>query len=215
VQALQRMGAYLGTLTTFSIHASTTIDEIIENGQKVQLGGEVIYHVRRPNGFAIEVASDRKIRQFYYDGKTLTVYAPRLGLYATAPAPDTVGKTLDDIYVKYDIPVPLADLFTWSDANLGRAGYLKSAIHVGYASVKGVDTDQYAMREKDLDWQIWIARGDRPLPVKVAITSTLAPSQPQYTTNLVWAENPKLTDADFRFTKPEGAMPIEIVAAQD
>lgn len=214
MQALQRMGAYLGTMTTFSIHASTTIDEIIENGQKVQLGGDVIYHVRRPNAFAIEVASDRKVRQFYYDGKSLTVYAPRLGLYASVAAPETVQKTLDDVYVKYDIPVPLADLFTWSDASLGRADYLLSAIHIGYAQVNGVDTDQYAMREKDLDWQIWIARGDRPLPVKVAITTRLVPSQPQYTTTLVWAENPKLTDADFHFTKPEGAMPIEIVAVE-
>jgi len=215
VQALQRMGAYLGTMTTFSIQASTTIDQVMENGQKVQISGEVVYHVRRPNGFVIEVASDRRLRQFYYDGKTFTVYAPRVGLYASVPAPDTVQKTLQEIYVKYGIPVPLEDLFTWSDANLGRADYLRSAIHVGYAQVNGIDTDHYAMREKDIDWQVWIARGDRPLPVKVAIVSTLAPSQPQYTTNLVWAENPKLTDADFHFNKPEGAMAIEIVSAQD
>ena len=215
VQALQRMGAYLGTLKTFSIRANTTIDQEIDNGQKVQLSGQVTYRVRRPDAFHIEVSSDRPVRQFYYDGKALTVFAPRLGYYATVAAPDTIAKTLDAAYAKYDIALPLQDLFTWSDANLGRADFLQSAVHIGYAQIDGVDTDHYAMRESALDWQIWIRRGERPLPMKVAIVSTGVESQPQYTTNLTWVENPKLTDAEFRFGKPKGSLPIQIVALED
>ena len=215
VQALRRMGAYLGSMPTFAILADTTIDDVMNNGQKVQMGGQVLYHVRRPNGLAIELVTDRKVRQFYYDGKSLTVFAPRLGLYATVPAPATIAGTLALAYDKYDIVLPLADLFTWSDANIGRADALRSATYVGYARINGVDTDQYAMREDGVDWQVWIRRGDKPLPVKVAIVSVTDPTQPQYTTNLTWEENPKYTDATFKFDEPKGAHRIEIVEVEN
>lgn len=213
VAALRKMGTYLETLDTARVVADTSIDEVLDNGQKVIVTGQVTYQLRKPNGFVIEVASDRRIRQFFYDGKDLTVYAPRAKLYATVAAPATNQATLDMMSDRYGIIVPLRDLFMWNDESLGRSDYLTSAVHVGYARVNGVDTDQYAMREEGLDWQVWIQRGAKPLPMKVAITSTYEPSQPQYVTNLTWTANPKYSNSTFAFGKPPGSLPIEIVPA--
>ena len=86
VAALNRMGAYLRTLTAFSLKSETTIDEVTDDGMKLQFAGMVTMQVKRPNGLRAEVNSDRKHRQLVYDGKTLTVYGERIGYYATVPA---------------------------------------------------------------------------------------------------------------------------------
>ena len=68
VAALDKMGAYLRTLSSFELKADTLTDNVLENGQTVQFAGTIDYKVRRPNGFVITVADDRKVRQFNYDG---------------------------------------------------------------------------------------------------------------------------------------------------
>ncbi len=60
--ALERMSAYLGTLTTFEIRTQTSLDIVTEIGQRVQIDGTVHYRVRRPNGFVIDVVTDLKKR---------------------------------------------------------------------------------------------------------------------------------------------------------
>ncbi|MEI9891150.1 MAG: DUF2092 domain-containing protein [Caulobacteraceae bacterium] len=106
VQALNRMGAFIGTLQTFEVKSDTTEDVVLETGQKLQFTRQVAYRVRRPDGFTIETASDRKVRQFFYDGKQLTVVAPRAGFYATVDAPPTIQGVLDRAWDRYAISLP-------------------------------------------------------------------------------------------------------------
>ena len=35
------------------------------------------------------------------------------------------------------------------------------------ATIDGVATDHYAFREADVDWEVWIQKGDQPLPRKL------------------------------------------------
>jgi hypothetical protein len=111
IDALKAMGTYLRTLKTFALRSETTTDEVLDNGQKVQFGGTVDYLVRKPNGMRAEVVSDRKRRQYFYDGKTVTVYGPATGYYASAAAPPTITELLQFLGQKYDLDLPLADLF--------------------------------------------------------------------------------------------------------
>ena len=93
--ALEKMGGFLRTLQTFTLRADTTIDEVLDDtGQKIQFGGTVEYHVRLPDHLRADIASDRKQRQFFYDGKTLTLYGQRVQYYASVPAPPTIRETL-------------------------------------------------------------------------------------------------------------------------
>jgi len=213
LQALQRMSAYLGTLRSFRVVADTTADRVYDNGQTLEFGGRVTYDVRRPNGFVIEIASDRNVRKVYYDGKSITLFAPARSLYASAPAPATIAETLDAAWERHGISIPLQDLFRWSDPNEGREETLMTGIHVGYARVNGVECDQYAFQEGSVDWQVWIARGERPVPVRVVITDASDLAHPKYTANLTWTENPTYSDATFAFQPPSGAERISIAEA--
>ena len=84
------MGAQLRALKAFALRSETTIDEVLDNGQKVQFGGTVDYRARRPNGLRMEVVSDRKQRQFFYNGKTFTQYGPTNGRRGSPTQADSI-----------------------------------------------------------------------------------------------------------------------------
>ena len=199
LEALRRMSTYLQTLNAFEIRTQTTFDLVTRDGQTVQLDGGAVYKVRRPNNFAIQVTSNRKSRSFIYDGKQITVYAPNLSYYATTSAPATIRETLNLMADKYQIRLPLEDLFRWSDPADKRAEDLKSGFHAGTAVIDGATTDQYVFREGTIDWQIWIEQGARPLPRKIVITDRIDPANPAYIARLSWNLSPTLSDQDFAF----------------
>jgi hypothetical protein len=167
--------------------------------------------VRRPDAFRIETSSDRRVRNFYYDGKTFTMYSPRMSVFAQVAAPPTIGEVVGKIQEEYDINLPLTDLFTWADSPAEHGKAITSGIYVGPAKIRDIECDQYAFRQPDVDWQIWIQRGDTPLPRKVVITTRDDPALPQYTVYLDWNLTPKFDNATFAFTPPKDTYEIEIV----
>src|SRR5688572_20565400 len=89
VAALERMGAYLRTLTTFGGEADVTSEEVLPSGQKIQYTGAIDLIATRPNRLRLNLDSTRKRRQYFYDGQTLTIWSPRQGYYTTIDAPPT------------------------------------------------------------------------------------------------------------------------------
>jgi hypothetical protein len=61
-----------------------------------------------------------------------------------------------------------------------------------------------------MDWQIWIEKGERPLPRKMLVTSLSQVSQPQHSEVMTWDLSPKIDPAMFTFVPPEGANRIAI-----
>jgi hypothetical protein len=207
IEALRYMGGYLRSLNSFGVDAQTMRDEVLADGEKVTVGGTVTYLARVPDRLRADIRTDRKQRQLLYDGKTLTVYAPRMHFYASTPAPSTIGATLDSARIRYGIDMPLADLFLWGTPRDG-VHDLTSARYIGPAYVDGIDTDQYAYRQGGADWQLWVQRGKTPLPRKLVITTTSEPARPQYVATLNWNLTPAITDALFTFTPPRDASRI-------
>lgn len=213
IDALKTMGAYLHTLKSFSVRSESTTDEVLASGQKIQFGNTVDIRSRLPDRVRIDVNSDRKSREIYYDGKSVTQFAPRLKYYATVPAPATVRETLKAAAAKYDLDVPLADLFYWGTDQSG-IDAITSAIYVGPSRVAGVEVDHYAFRQPGVDWQVWIETGKTPLVRKLVITTLDEPAQPQYTAVLHWDLKTPLNDKAFAFVPPKGAMKIELATTQ-
>jgi hypothetical protein len=211
--ALNKMGAELRTHQNFDVTSDVTTEDVLGDGQKLQYSGTVEVQARRPNGFRISMVSDRRDRQLYYDGKSLTVYSPRLGYYASFPAPDTIAKTLERAKDQYGIELPLADLFAWGvDKSLeGRvlAGFKVASEHVGDRKCS-----HYALRQKSVDWQVWIADDGPALPCKLVITSTEDPAMPQYSSVLHWSFPASIPDSTFAFAAPPSSKKI-VVAKVD
>jgi hypothetical protein len=212
MDALAAMGKYLRSLKAFAVRADTVIDEVLTTGQKLQFAGTVDYLVQAPNGLRADVRSDRRQRVFIYDGKSLTLYAPRMRYYGAVAAPATIAEALQVAEQKYDLEVPLADLFLWG-TDKGGLEDIKEAAFIGPATIGGKACDHYAFRQDDVDWQVWIRQGSQPLPCKVVITTTAEPSQPQYAAVLAWNLAPKIDKSSFTFAPPKGASRINIAPA--
>ncbi len=211
VAALENMGKYLRTLKDFTVHADTTIELVMEDGQKLQFPGAVDYKVRAPDRLQLDLHSDRKERQMFYDGKSLTVYGPKAQYYATVDAPPTIRELLGTVEQRYGIEMPLADLFLWG-TDQAPTSALTSATLVGPARINGTVTDQYAFRQDGADWQVWIEQGPKPLPRRLVITTTDDPAQPQYASTLTWNTAAGLKDSAFTFTPPKDSHRIQMVA---
>ncbi len=210
--ALARMGAFLRTLRGFSVHADAKTDEILDTGQKVQLSTVADVQVRRPDRLRADMTSDRKVRQFIYDGKTFTINGPKVGYYATVPAPPTIRELIEQVAQRYSIDLPLADLFYWGTDKL-TTDPITSATDLGPSIVGGVETEQYAFREPGLDWQLWIQKGPQPLPRRLVLTSTDEPSQPEHMVDFTWDLSPKQDDRMFAFAPSQNAHRIVLSEA--
>lgn len=208
--ALDRMGQALRSLDAFSLTSDTSMEVVLDTGQKVELDGLVTYKVRKPDKLFVEIKSDRRQRQVFFDGKQLTLYSPRLKYYAQA---DTQARTLRELVVnaaqKYGVEFPLSDLFFWGTEAASKDA-IASAIHIGAALLDGERADQYAYRQDDVDWQVWISQATS-LPKKLVITSLDDPALPRYAARLHWDTRTPPDAAAFAFSPPQDAHRIELV----
>jgi hypothetical protein len=213
IAALNKMGAYLRTLNYFQVEALTTDEDVMENGLKIQYSGVSNILAHMPDRLRAEVNDDRRQRLYLYDGKTFTLYAQRLNYYATVPAPATIAQLDDKLDENHGIDIPLADLFRW-----GTPGWTPNditlATEVGSAVAAGTTCQLYAFRQAGIDWQIWIQRGDHPLPRKIVITTTSDEARPQHTAVFSWNLAPSYNEAAFTFTPPADAGKVALPSSQ-
>lgn len=209
IDALQCMGAFLRAQQSFTIRMTTETDYVLDDGQKVRLGSTGEIDVRRPDKLRAHVVSTRKDRSFYYDGKSFTVYGPKLQMYATVPGEPTILKTADMLQDRYGLELPMVDLFRWG-TDESDTDELTEAMYVGPATIDGVQTDQYAFRQPGLDWQIWIQRGDKPLPRKIVLTTTDDRARPERSIAINWQLDAKHADSEFSFTPPKDSQKISL-----
>lgn len=211
VQALRDMGAYLQTLQRFAVHSAVSGERVLADGQKLQHSASATLDVERPHHLRAVMRTELAERVLVFDGKTATLYSPLQKYYSSAEASGTIGALIDRLEQVYGVQVPLSDLFRWGtpEAPLER---IESAMNAGQAIVGGELCDHYAFRQGNIDWQIWIAVGRRPLPRKVVITNRADEARPQSVTTLDWNLAPNFTAATFRFVPPAGATKVEWVA---
>jgi hypothetical protein len=210
LQALKKMSAYLSTLSSAQVNSKTSLDVVTTAGERITLDGAVRYRIRKPDGFVINVKTDSKDRTFYYDGKNFTVFAPELGYYATTAAPPTIKQTLDAIEQKFGIELPLEDLFRWNDPTDNPAQNLTSGVYVGTATIDGIPTDHYAFRQPKTDWQIWIQKGAKPLPIRVLIIDQVDAANPIYLARLTWNVNAPMVPGEFTYHPTKDAKLIRL-----
>jgi hypothetical protein len=209
LEALNRMGNYLRSLKVFQVQAETTKDDVLANGQEVQFGTHVDLLVRMPDRLRVEVVNPRQQRLLLYNGKTFTLWGERVNYYAIVPAPATIGKLAADLHERFDIEMPLEDLFLWGSPQ-ATGGSVTDAFDVGPAEVGGVTCEQYVYRQNGLDWQIWIQQGEYPLPRKVVLTTLTDEARPQYSAVYSWNLAPSFNEAAFEFDPPKGAQRIAL-----
>lgn len=206
---LRQMGEQLAAAKRFTFDAHSTIDQTLDNGQKVQVARNQRVAVRRPDGVAATVAGDVEDLKFWYDGKRVTLLNPRTNTYGVADAPATLDATFDMLAEKYGLVIPLADL-AFADPYKTLAANLRSGQYLGMGYVLDARCHHLAFRSENVDWQIWLDDGPKPLPRKVVITYKESPGHPQYTSLLSnWNLAADVPDSAFAPALPKDAKQVE------
>jgi hypothetical protein len=211
IQALKDMGVHLQTLKRFQVSTGLTGERVLADGQKLQHTATADMDVERPNKLRARMFSARAERELFYDGKTVTLWTPAQKYFSTVQFAGTLGELIDRLEDRYGVEVPLSDLFLWGTpaAPLDK---IESAMNAGQDFIGKDLCDHYAFRQGEIDWQIWITAGSKPLPRKIVITNRADDARPQSVSLIDWNLKPTFTNAVFKFTPPKGATAVEIVS---
>ncbi|WP_169791344.1 DUF2092 domain-containing protein [Sandaracinus amylolyticus] len=207
---LRAMSQYLAGLRSFRVDADSSLEVVLESGQKLQYLASSRVSVRRPDRLRSERHGALADLTLYYDGDSITLHGRRANLFATADAPRTLDQAIDFARDELDIEAPAADLLM-SDVYRTLGAEAASGTYVGTAEVGGVNCHHLAFRGRSgSDWQLWIQEGATPLPMRYVVVSTDVRSQPQFAVDLHdWQTNAAMSDAEFAFEPPPGAQRIE------
>jgi hypothetical protein len=207
---LKRSIDYISGLKAFSVDTTSTIEVVLTSGQKIQFDNAAVASVQRPDKLVARRKGDLVNQAFYYDGRNLSLYNPDQKVYASVAAPNTLEGMLDFARDALDIIVPAGDLLYRNAYELLTAD-VKSGFVVGKGVIGGVRCDHLAFRNAEVDWQIWIQEGAKPLPRKYVITSTQVAGAPQFAVLATWNTAPKFADGTFVFAPAKDARRIDFL----
>ena len=205
---------YLKSLKEFVLRAENTTDEIALAGSKLQFGQTVDIYVKRPNLLRANAEGDLANQQFFFDGKSVTLFNKDKNVYVTLEAPGTIEEALEYAQNAFDLNAPLSDLI-YRDAYKILTQNVLSGHYVGLHLVRGVQCHHLVFVQDDIDWQIWIENSHSPLPRKMVITSKWLAGGPQFTALMsYWKTSARLSQDLFIFTPPVTAQKIKILSAE-
>ena len=205
---LKRMGGYIGSAEQFTFHADVTFDHVLPSGQKLQYSATEDVALQRPNGLYVEWSSDLGNRQFWYDGKAVTIFDPETGFYGSNAVAPAIDGMLEKLINQLNFTPPLVD-FLYSDPYRSVREAIQFGFSTGDTQINGRACQGLAFVEKHIDWQIWIDTGPQLVPCKLVITYKNNSSLPQFSAVFSnWDFAPRIAASTFTPDLPSGAQRI-------
>ena len=212
---LKAMSDFLATQKTLSVGFDTVFEVVTPTDQKLGLASSGTMTLARPDKIRVARSGGFADFEILYDGKTLTFLGKNANLFTQVAAPGTVDQLIDVLQDKYNRPLPGADLLMANPYDELMQDVYDSK-DLGSGVINGVECDALAFRKPDVDWQIWIAQGERPYPCRFVVTSKLANGDPQYTIQFRdWKFGGDVVADDFAFKNASGAKPVELTDIKD
>ena len=144
-----------------------------------------------------------------FDGNTLTLAGKNVNLFTQIGVPGSVDNLVDELQNTYGRALPASALILSNAYDKLTRGVV-NVKDLGSGVIGGTECDYLAFRTKDLDWEIWIAQGDRPYPCKYVLTSKGIEKEPQYTVQIRdWKTGTDVASDDFAFNNSTNAVQID------
>jgi hypothetical protein len=211
---LLNMATQLGTAERFQVDMRIGYDVLQANGQKIEFGEQRRLYVERPSLLLSDVQnSDGAGEAILFDGKWITVSNMGAKVYARAPQPGDIDNTLMYFLNVLHMRLPLAAMLMSRFPEILE----KRLVDIDYVeetNILGEPADHIAGRTKDVDFQVWISKGNQNLPLRIILTYREATGQPQFWANFSkWNLRPSFLQKTFRFEPPPGAREVPLVAS--
>jgi len=206
---LKAMSDYLAAQQTISFDYDAVLEVVTKEGQKIGLASSGTVSLSRPDRIRAARAGGFADIEMLFDGAKLTMLGKNANMYTQIAIAGTIDDLVDELRDKYGRPLPGADLIISNPYDALMSG-VSDVKDLGSGVIGGVECDSLAFRtDGEVDWQIWIAHGDRPYPCRYAITTKGMEFAPQYSIQIrAWRTGDEVAKDDFAFEAPDGAKEI-------
>jgi hypothetical protein len=211
---LMRMADFLSKSPRMSVTVHSSYDALQGEGDKVEWNDVREVTLNRPDRLRINTQrSDGARSLLVFDGKEITTFDESSKTYAQASHPGSVDDAV--VYFVHDLGMrlPLAVLLmSRLPAELQQR--VQSVEYVEKTATLSAPAHHIAGQTATVDFQLWIADGDQPMPLRAVLTYKEAPGQPQFRAQFSdWNFDSQAPESAFMFTPPEGAKKIPFAAA--
>jgi hypothetical protein len=207
---LKAMSDYIAGQKTLSVTFDSDIEVITPELQKIQFASSGQVQLSRPDKLRTSRTGGYADVEVVFNGKRLLVDKKDNNTFAQLDFAGSVDQLIDLLRDKYGVSAPGADLL-FSNVFDALNPDVIDGEHIGRGVIDGVECDHLAFRSQEVDWQIWIQRGARPIPRKYVITSKTVAAAPQYTLRIKEWRTDVPADA-FAFKLPEGSKKVALEA---
>lgn len=177
---IKKMTDYISSQASISASIDTDIEVVTPDLQKIQFASSSKLQLSRPDKLRVERKGGYADIDLVFDGKSLWVNDKLAKTYAQIEAPGTTDQLIERLRSEYSVDAPGADLLLGNAFDV-LTDDMVDAKYIGEGVIGGIECDHVAIRDRETDWQIWIERGEKPIPRKYVITSKAVTGAPQYT----------------------------------
>jgi hypothetical protein len=182
IEILKAACARLAAAHSMEFTAVETFENPSRLGFPLAYGTKSDVLLQRPDKLRVITSGDGPVSEFYYDGKTMTAFAPVENFVAVAAAPPTVDDMLGTAYHSAAIYFAFDDVIV-TDPYKDIAQGMSVAFYVGQSKiVGGTTTDIVAYESGGVFIEAWIGAEDK-LPRLIRAIYVDDPSQSRH--NLV------------------------------
>ena len=210
---LLRMAEFMTRTGSFSVSVRGSYDVHQKSGQKIEFSEMRTITVARPDRLRIEVEESNGDRQMLlFDGKQLTLATPGRNVYARTPRPGSIDDAVNYVISTLGMKVPFSVLLqTAASQELDRK--TQTLDYVERTTIFGAPAHHLAGRTANVDYQIWIADSDQPLPQRLVLTYRKEKGQPQFRAQFSeWNLAVEMPASLFEFVPPAGMQKITFLA---
>jgi len=214
LDVLNRMDAYTSSIDQLIIKAEVFADARLDAGLIVSNPTEIVMKIDRPGSLYLESFDGVNTRKIYIHDEKLTVFSTERNFYAKAQVPAKIEEAMQFAMDEFDVDIPLGELI-FADSSLALMSNQDTLLYLTDKSrVRGVDCHHIAVRGAEIDLQLWVAEGERPVPRKISMTMKWEGGSPRSTAFMEFSAASDLDPKVFDFSPPEGAQEIRFFGSE-
>jgi hypothetical protein len=208
VEVLRQMDAYTDSMEKFVIKTESYNDASIGAGLIISNPSVSRVSVDRSGSLHSISKSGSHTNEIYLHKGKLTVFSAEHKFYTRAEAPMVLSEGLIFALEEFGVETPLFDLLIVNSLDHLVSGGEDVFYVTGDSSIRGVDCHHILISGSNVDLQIWIEKGDNPVPRRTLMTYKRGEGMPRHEVFLNWSVENRFDKSEFEFEPPEGAREI-------
>lgn len=168
-------------------------------------------YVARPGSLAVRSTDGQGRRHLIAGGGNITLYDEKANVYTSVETEaKSIDELVDDIEAQFDVKMIISEILG-ADPMKSLMEDVTEVKVGGEEKVRGTLCTRLDFTQKDISWQLWIAKSDT-LPRMSSITYIKKPGQPKRAVTITqWRLNEKVPAANFQFAPRKGAQQVEVI----